>query len=136
MSGPVRVLVDSSVWIDFFSASPGPAGQLLRQWIADAQPVLIAGVVITEILQGLTRDVETIERFLSQWEMLEPQGIATYIRAANLFRLGRSRGLPLTTVDVLIAGIALDHKVELFTLDRDFARLARFVPLSIHRLNS
>ena len=126
--------MDSSVWIDFFSPSPGPAGKQLRQWITNVQPVLIAGVVVTEIAQGLTRDIERIECFLNQWEMLEPQGIETYLRAASLYRLGRSRGLTLTTVDVLIAAIAVDHKVELFTLDQDFARLAKFIPLKLYQL--
>ena len=128
------MLVDSSVWIDFFSPSPGPAGILLRHWIANVQPVLIAGVVITEIAQGLTRDIDRIERFLNQWEMLEPQGIETYLRAASLYRLGRSRALTLTTVDVLIAAIAMDHNVELFTLDQDFARLAKFAPVRLYQL--
>lgn len=122
------------MWIDFFSSSPGPAGKLLRQWVANVQPVLIAGVVVTEIAQGLTRDIERIERFLNQWEMLEPQGTETYLRAASLYRLGRSRGLTLTTVDVLIVALAMDHNVELFTLDQDFARLAKFISLKLYQL--
>jgi predicted nucleic acid-binding protein len=96
--------------------------------------MLIAGVVVTEIAQGLTRDIKRIERFLNQWEMLEPQGIESYLRATSLYRLGRSRGFTLTTVDVLIAAIAMDHNVELFTLDQDFARLAKFIPLKLYQL--
>jgi predicted nucleic acid-binding protein len=53
-------LVDTSVWIDFFSTQPGRPGRELRRMIADAEPFAIAGVVVAEILQGLTRDVAQI----------------------------------------------------------------------------
>jgi predicted nucleic acid-binding protein len=127
------VLVDSSVWIDFFGRQPGPAGQELRRLIEDAEPVVLAGVIVTEVLQGLSRDAGPIEQFLSQWELLEPHGAATYIHAAEIYRLARSRGLTLTTVDVLVAALALENGTRLFSLDQDFARLARIVPLAIYQ---
>ncbi len=132
MSAAGPILVDTSVWIDYFSPRPGRAGHELRRLIKEAEPVVLAGVIVTEILQGLTRDVERIERYVSQWELLEPDGLATYVRAAELFRLARSRGLTLTTVDVLISALALDKGARLFTLDTDFARLGRFVPLDLY----
>lgn len=45
------ILVDSSVWIDFFGASPGPAGKELYRMISEAEPLALAGVVITEVLR-------------------------------------------------------------------------------------
>ena len=63
------ILVDSSVWIDFFSSSPGHAGAELRRMIAEAEPFAIAGVIVAEVLQGLTRNVTRIEHCLFQWEM-------------------------------------------------------------------
>ena len=48
---PGLILVDSSVWIDFLSASPSSAGAELRRMIADAEPFALAGVIITEILK-------------------------------------------------------------------------------------
>jgi predicted nucleic acid-binding protein len=128
------ILVDSSVWIDFFSASPGRAGAELRRMIGDADPFALAGVVVAEILQGLTREVSRIENYLSQWEMLEPQGFETYREAAAIFRLGRSRGVSLTTIDALIAAIAMDHRASVFTLDKDFFRIARLTSLPLHLL--
>ena len=68
------ILVDSSVWIDFFSAAPGPAGKELRRMISDAEPLAVTGIVVTEVLQGLKRDAARIERYLSMWETLEPRG--------------------------------------------------------------
>jgi predicted nucleic acid-binding protein len=128
------ILVDSSVWIDFFSASPGRAGAELRRMIGDADPFALTGVVVAEILQGLTREVSRIENYLSQWEMLEPQGFQTYREAAAIFRLGRSRGVSLTTIDALIGAIALGHRASVFTLDKDFFRIARWTSLPLHLL--
>jgi predicted nucleic acid-binding protein len=128
------ILVDSSVWIDFFSSSPGRAGDELRRMIADAEPFVLTGVVVAEILQGLTRDASRIEHYLSQWEMLEPRGFCTYWEAAAIFRLGRSKGVSLTTIDALIAAIALEHRATVFTLDKDFSRIARLTGLPLHLL--
>ena len=100
--------------------------------IRDAEPFALTGVVVSEILQGLTREVNRIEQYLSQWEMLEPQGFRTYRDAASIFRLGRSRGVSLTTIDALIAAIAMEHHASVFTLDKDFSRIARLTGLPLH----
>jgi len=128
------ILVDTSVWIDYFSSSAGAAGRELRRMIADDEPFALSGVVLVEILQGLTRDVARIERYLAQWDLLEPRGFPTYRRAADIFRLARSRGITLTTVDTLIASIALEHGASVFTLDKDFSRIARLTHLVLHTL--
>jgi hypothetical protein len=56
------ILVDSSVWIDFFSSSPGRAGNELRRMSGDAEPFALTGLVVTGIPQGLTREVSRIEQ--------------------------------------------------------------------------
>ena len=101
--------------------------------IADAEPFAIAGVVVTEILQGLTRDVSQIERYLSMWDLLEPAGFSTYREAAAIFRIARSQGVSLSTIDTLIAAIAIHHRASVFTLDKDFSRIARLTGLALHR---
>lgn len=128
------ILVDTSVWIDFFSASPGRAGDELRRMIQEAEPFALTGVIVTEILQGLRRDVHRIEHFLSMWELLEPLGFSTYREASSISRLARSKGISLKTIDTLIAAIALEHHASLFSLDKDFSRIARIAPLRLHTL--
>lgn len=117
------ILVDSSVWIDFFSSRPGLAGGELRRMIQQGEPFAITGVVVAEVLQGLVRDAIIIERFLSQWDMLEASGFETYRSAATTFRKARAAGVSLTTIDSLIAAIALEHGASVFTLDKDFSRI-------------
>ena len=128
------ILVDTSVWIDFFSSSPGRAGRELRRLIEEVEPFALTGVVVTEVLQGLTRNVNRIERFLSMWELLEPRGFSTYREASAISRLARSRGVSLTTIDALIAAIALEHQASLFSLDKDFSRVAHITALRLHQL--
>jgi predicted nucleic acid-binding protein len=128
------ILVDSSVWIEFFSSRPGRASAELRRMIADADPFALTGIVVQEILQGLTRHVSEIERYLSLWEMLEPSGVSTYREAATIYRVSRAKGVSLTTIDALIAAIALEHNARVFTLDRDFSRIARITRLLLHRV--
>lgn len=128
------ILVDSSVWIDFFNRVPGRAGKELHRMIADAEPFALTGVVVTEILQGLTRDVRQIERYLLMWEILEPRGFATYREAASIFRQARAKGISLTTIDTLIAAIALEHGASVFTLDKDFSLISRVTNVPLHRI--
>jgi predicted nucleic acid-binding protein len=126
------ILVDSSVWVDFFSSSPGRAGAELRRMIEEADPFALTGVVVAEVLQGLTRDSGRIEQYLAQWEMLEPRGFETYREAAAIYRTARTKGIALTTIDTLIAAMALEHGASVFTLDQDFSRIARITHLELH----
>ena len=125
------ILVDSSVWVDFFSARPGRAGDALRKMIEEAEPFALTGIVVAEVLQGLTRNVGRIEGYLAQWDLLEPRGFETYREAAAIFRKARAQGVTLTTTDALIAAIALEHGAAVFTLDKDFVRIARWTGLAL-----
>jgi predicted nucleic acid-binding protein len=101
--------------------------------IDEDEPFALTGVVVAEVLQGLTRDSGPIERLLAECDILEPTGFATYREAAALFRTARARGISLTTVDTLIAAVALEHDASVFTLDRDFSHIARVTSLALYR---
>ncbi|MGH9444625.1 MAG: type II toxin-antitoxin system VapC family toxin [Terriglobia bacterium] len=124
--------MDSSVWIDFFRKAPGPAGHELRRLIAESEPLALSGIIVTEVLQGIGRDIEWIEHHLSLWDLVEPEGFKTYMNAASLSRFARSRGVTLTTIDALIATLALERGAVLFTLEQDFSHVADFTGLRIH----
>ena len=124
--------MDSSVWIDFLSPAPSAVGAELRPMIADAEPFALAGIVVTEVLEGLRRDVSRIEHYLSQWDMLEPVGYQTYREAAIFSRTARAKGVAVTTVDALIAAIVLEHGATVFTLDQDFTRIAGIMRLPLY----
>jgi len=116
-----------------FSARLLPPPELnLRRIIADAEPFALAGVIVMEILQVLKRHVSRMEHYLSQWGMLEPKGFSTYREAAGIFRAARAKGVAVTTIDVLIAAIALGHGATLLTLDKDLARIASIIRLPLY----
>lgn len=92
--------------------------------IEEAEPFALSGIVVTEVLQGLTRHVTQIDYYLRQWEMLEPSGFETYREAAAIYRAARAKGITPTTVDTIIAALALENQATVFTLDRDFSRIA------------
>lgn len=100
--------------------------------IEECDPLALTGVVIAEVLQGLTRDFARIEKYLAQWDMLEPRGFGTYRAAAAIYRTARAREIALTTIDTLIAAIALEQGATLFTLDQDFSRIAQFTRLPLY----
>jgi len=101
--------------------------------IEESEPFALTGVVVAEVLQGLTRDSGRIEGVLAQWDSLEPRGFETYRSAAAIYRAARARGVSLTTIDTLIAAVALEHGASVFTLDQDFSRIARITGLSVYR---
>ena len=86
------ILVDSSVWIEFFSSRSGAGSKELHRIIAEFVPFALTGIIVAEILQGLTREVNEIEKFLSGCERLEPRGLSTFQEAARIFRDGRIQG--------------------------------------------
>ena len=89
---------------------------------------------MTEVLQGLKRDPSLIAKYLLQWDLIEPQGIGTYLEAAQIFRLLRSKGISPKTVDTIIAAIAIENHARLFSLDQDFRLMARWIPLGLYEL--
>ena len=118
------ILVDTSVWVDFLNSTHGPAGDELERLIGASAPLVLTGLVVTEVLQGLRRDVAAVTELLARWPLIEPGGFVTYVEAAVIFRQARGRGLTLSTVDALLAALALEYDAALFTLDQDFHRLA------------
>lgn len=130
------ILVDSSVWIDFFSRSPGCAGNELRRLIEQSEYFVSTGVIVAEVLQGLTRNVQEVEEYLSRWDLLEPSGVATYREAAAIFRSAHAKGVTLTTIDTIIAAVALEHGATLFTIDKHFAQITRITKLVLHSTSS
>jgi predicted nucleic acid-binding protein len=89
-------------------------------------------VAVTEILWDLQRDVSRLERYLSQWDMLAPKGFSKYREAVRIFRAALRKGVAFTTIDALIAAIGLEHSAALFTLDKDFTRIAGTIRLPLY----
>ncbi len=118
----MRVLVDTSVWVDFFNGHPSKQAEVLARLIREDADLLTCGLVVSEVLQGLrhAKSLLTIERHLREMEWLTPNEPETYIEAANLFRQLRARGLTIrSTIDCVIASLAAHHDALILSKDRD-----------------
>ena len=118
----MRVLVDTSAWVDFLNGAPSPAAEALAELLSGDDDVCTCGIVVAEVFQGLRRDEgrDAIRRSFEDLVFLEPPGIRLYLRAAELYRELRRRGKTVrSTVDCIIAAIAEDGGCSLLAHDRD-----------------
>jgi predicted nucleic acid-binding protein len=118
----VRVLVDTSAWVDFLNDFPSPAADALAELLQGDDDVCTCGIVVAEVFQGLHRDQgrDSIRRSFEDMIFLEPPGIRLYLRAAGLYRALRERGTKVrSTVDCIIAALAEDSGCDLLARDRD-----------------
>ena len=126
------ILVDTSVWIDFFNGHDSVEAVHLRSCIADARPLMIPGLVLAEILVGLRTEAEVkrVARVLSAFDTAPEFDSADYAKAAELYRGCRSRGFTIRSlIDCLLARLCLRYGYELLAKDRDFDSIGKVFPL-------
>jgi len=128
------MLVDTSVWIDFFNGHASPEADRLAQAIAEAESLSIPGLVWTEILLGFRSesDANRIAELLEAFEYVKEPNRADYIEASRIYRVCRTNGYTIrSTIDCLIAQLCLRDGLDLLSKDRDFKAIARFFPLRL-----
>jgi len=122
------ILPDTSMWIDLLSAQPKrlPTPEQLVRFVT-------CGPVVQEVLQGLRPHPSSDafrEAFLALPRVGDPLGISPFLHAAEIYLLGHSKGLTIrSSVDTLIAAIAIENRVPVWHKDRDFSTIARFTSL-------
>ncbi|MEA2417261.1 MAG: hypothetical protein QOI58_3918 [Thermoanaerobaculia bacterium] len=118
----MRILVDTSVWVDFFNGHPSPQAETLARLIREEADVVTCGLIVSEVLQGLRQSKSrvSIERHFREMDWLSPKEPDTYLEAADLFRRLRARGITIrSTIDCVIANLAANHDALILSKDRD-----------------
>ncbi len=118
----MRVLVDTSAWVDFLNGFPSAAADALADLLRGDDDACTCGIVVAEVFQGLRRDQgrDAMRRSFEDLVFLEPSGIRLYLRAAELYRGLREKGRTIrSTVDCIIAAIAEDNGCAVLARDRD-----------------
>jgi predicted nucleic acid-binding protein len=131
------ILVDTSVWIDHFNGYDSDQAAYLLLRIADASPLVIPGLVLTEILLGVRNESEAarMTRVMSAFDLAPEFDRQDYEQAAELYRACRTRGItPRSTSDCLIARLCLRYGYELLTKELDFEAISRCYPLRLASL--
>jgi len=126
------ILVDTSVWIDYFRNRENTAVNLLVKILDSRQPFAITGVIYQELLQGAANDKEwqLLGDYLVKQHFLHPiNPLQTHREAARLFYLCRRQGVtPRSAIDCLIAQTAIEYKVPLLHNDKDYPKLIQVAP--------
>jgi len=127
------ILVDSSVWIDYFNGSITAQTEKLDGLLGD-EPLVIGDLILTEVLQGFAdeRDFNTARRMLTSLEVVELGGQEIAIQAARNFRALRKLGVTVrNTIDTVIATRCIESGYDLLHNDRDFDPFARHLGLRV-----
>ena len=116
------IIVDSSVWIDYFNGVATPQADTLDR-LLEAVPIGIGDLILAEVLQGFRsdRDFRRARDLLMALDLFEMVGVEAALRSASAYRRLRKRGVTVRkTVDVLIATFCIAGNHELLYTDRDF----------------
>ena len=117
------VLVDSSVWIDFFKNKKTKEVKLLEQAIQNHETICTCGIILTEVLQGIKVDKEF--KFVKEKLKLTttiPMFNDSFIQAAEIYRGLRKKGITIRKAnDCIIAAVALLADISLLHNDKDFS---------------
>jgi predicted nucleic acid-binding protein len=120
------ILADTSVWIDLLAGC-------LKIRDNDLLKLVVCGPVAQEVLQGLrpgTASDAFRDRFLALPVVSDPIPIQLFLSAAEIFSRGRRKGLTIrSSVDCLIAAIAIENSIPVWHRDRDFDVIASYTAL-------
>lgn len=116
------LVVDSTVWIDYFNGLENPQTDYLDQ-IVDRTPILVGDLILAEVLQGFRddSDFEEARRALSRYLQVEMVNPELALQSARNYRLLRRKGITVRkTIDSLIATYCIENEHDLLHRDSDF----------------
>jgi predicted nucleic acid-binding protein len=116
------ILVDSSVWIDYFKGAVTVQTETLDKFLGH-EPLAVGDLMLTEVLQGFAkeRDFNEAKKLLTSLVVVELGGQEIAIQAARNFRALRNLGVTVRkTIDTIIATRCIASGYDLLHNDRDF----------------
>lgn len=129
------ILVDTSVLVDFLRGLETPEAQKFVDIQDQRLPFGISDLVYQEVLMGARNESEwrTLDDyFATQRFYALTQGHQSYREAARIYYDCRRRGLTIrSTVDCIMAQIAIEHSLSLLAKDRDYRAITRVSPLRL-----
>jgi predicted nucleic acid-binding protein len=128
------VLIDTSVWIDFFNGVQSPENNILTKYIRNNYPVFLCPVILQEILQGFVydSDYKKAKELLLEFPFFQDDPIEMSIAAADLYRSLRKKGVTIRkSNDCLIAAYCIKNKIAVLHINRDFNVILKYSTLEI-----
>jgi predicted nucleic acid-binding protein len=140
MSGREMILVDTSVLIDFFKDNKNQSVFCFNDVLEKQIPFGITAIVYQEILQGAKtqKEYNLLKEYLCCQRFFNPKDpISTYEKAALIYFSCRKKGITVrSTIDCLIAQIAIEHDLFLLQNDKDFEHMAPHIKLKLYPVTS
>jgi predicted nucleic acid-binding protein len=127
------ILVDSSVWIDYFRSADTPQVALLDSLLGRT-PLAVGDLIAAEVLQGVRveREYQLVKRTLQAFDHIDLVGYDLAVKAAENHRALRAMGITVRkTIDTLIATRCIEDGLTLLHADRDFLPFAEHLGLKL-----
>ena len=125
------IMVDSSVWIDYFTGVDNRQTNTLDS-ILGLKPVAAGDLILAEVLQGFShdKDYKSAKKLLDDVTLFELLGKEMAIKSAENYRNLKKKGLTVRkTVDVIIASFCIEEKLPLLFSDKDFKPFVKHMGL-------
>jgi hypothetical protein len=125
------ILVDSSVWIDYFRGNRTPQSEFLHG-VLGAEPLIVGDLILAEVLQGFRRDrdFDQARRLLEAFDVVSIGGRPLALQAAQSYRVLQTMGITVhKTINTFIATFCIEFDVTLLFSDRDFNPFVRHLGL-------
>jgi len=133
----MMILVDTTVWIDFFAARSLPHVAALETIIKRRENICICGIILTEVLQGIRQDTEFRKtRDLFNTLILLPMPYTVFLRSAEIYRKLHKKGITIRKpLDCMIASVAIENDIPLLHNDKDFQPIEKRCGLKVLSLS-
>ena len=125
------ILVDASVWIDYFNGRKTWQTNLLDNLLSDI-PIIIGDLILTEILQGFRsdNDYQSAKLFLTDLPFRQMGGYQVAVQSAQNYRTLRKKGVTVRkNIDVIIGTYCIVEDLPLLHDDRDFEPMVSHLSL-------
>ena len=125
------VLVDSSVWINYFNGNTTWQTEILDQMLLQI-PLFTGDLILTEVLQGFRKDNEynKAKKIMSILSCKQMVGYELAIKSAENYRKLRKKGITVRkTIDVIIGTFCINKNIPLLHDDKDFEPMVEHLSL-------
>ena len=119
------IVVDSSVWVDYFNGIITPQTNKLDMLLPQ-QLIVVGDLILTEVLQGFRDDKEyqTASQLLQSLRFYDMLGKPLALKTAQNYRYLRKQGITVRkTIDVMIATFCIENDFPLLHSDKDFDKM-------------
>lgn len=130
------IVVDSSIWIDYFNGKINKKTDWLDKALG-TEPIIMGDIILAEVLQGFQneKDFRTAKKLLLEFPCMDMIGQELAIKGAMSYRILRQKGITVRkTIDVMIATFCIHNNFLLLHNDKDFDALESHLKLKVMKI--